>query len=266
MKIGIIGCGRLGTQVAQLLQADGVDVWSLRRQLETDQPESLRMYYHDAADAEQLQQLAASEAQSDALLVCANPGLRSGEPNDLPAVAHNVQTHFPDAYLIYTSSTAVYADAGGAVVDEAAAIADTDNARYLLAIEEAFLRRAHSLVLRLSALCGPQRDFLARRIDRAGHCLEVKGPLERWYNYIHQTDAAQIICELLQRQPPLCGVYNLSASEPVTAAEYYQQLIHAAGKQLKLEAVSQDQANKQVSVAALEQHCGRRQWRSLLDP
>src|SRR5690606_38753560 len=118
------------------------------------------------------------------------PILRRGKDNGLAAATPRIAAAFPAARLVYTGSTAVYADAAGATVDETGTVDRDDPASAgLLAIEAGILEHADSLVLRVGALVGPRRSHARERLA-AGETV-IRGDPDRPFSYVHEADCAE---------------------------------------------------------------------------
>jgi nucleoside-diphosphate-sugar epimerase len=115
--------------------------------------------------------------------------------------------------LVMTSSTAVYAEEDGGVVDEGSPLASTERALRLLAAEET-VRTAGGIVIRLAGLYdqerGPHRVFLRQgRSPRRGDGL---------LNLIHYDDAAEL-CRLALERGEAGAVYLGNDDRPITRRE-----------------------------------------------
>lgn len=121
----------------------------------------------------------------------------------------------------YLSTTGVYGDAGGAVVDESSALAPTsERGRRRVAAEAAWLalHRDHGVpvhVFRLAGIYGPGRspidkvrDGTAQRVIKPGHA----------FGRIHVEDIAQVLTASMARPDP-GAVYNVCDDEPEAPAE-----------------------------------------------
>jgi nucleoside-diphosphate-sugar epimerase len=135
---------------------------------------------------------------------------------------------FPDAPLIWTGTTAVYADAGGAAVDESGALLDDPASRGLFAIETAVRRHPRGLVLRAPALVGPARTDLRRRLAAAGPRMEVRGDPGRPFSVLHDRDLAAICLRALTDGWP-AGLLNAASPEAMSLRDYYRLQAAAAG-------------------------------------
>ena len=131
------------------------------------------------------------------------------------------------ARLVYTGSTAVYADRGGAGCDEQAAVAESDPAvAGLLTIERAVLTHGNALVLRATALIGPTRTHVLDKLRRGE--TTVKGDPDRPFSYLHEADLADLCVRALLGGLGR-GIMNAAAPERLTVRGYYGLLAHRAG-------------------------------------
>ncbi|HJO86581.1 MAG TPA: SDR family oxidoreductase, partial [Rhodospirillales bacterium] len=127
------------------------------------------------------------------------------------------------AWIGYLSTTGVYGDTGGALVDEASALnPSNDRSQWRATCEQGWLSvSAH--IFRLSGIYGQGRSSvdrlrlgLARRIDNPGHL----------FSRIHVDDIAQTLIASIN-QPSPGQIYNLCDDE---AAE--QQVVEAYAAEL----------------------------------
>lgn len=237
-RVLILGCGRLGTLVAQRLIALGHHVHGVRRSATADQ--AFPMSTGDAAHATTWATLG---TDWQAVLMSATPGLRRGRDHALDSVAAMVHQQVPSARLVYTGTTAIYGDADGAAVTETAP--PTPHAELLLAIEREVLGQEDALVLRLPAIVGATRDravIRAREAASAGRPLLIPGDPERPFPIIHEQDAADIataaLTGLLRQER---GVLNATSPQRLTARDYYVEAVRRAGVNI---AIASDGTNK----------------------
>lgn len=195
MQLLILGLGYSATRIAARARAAGVEVVGVRRQATGDS-----LAVDDPA-------LPALLEGADAILSSVPPEADGKEPmlerfgTSLRAAAAR------GAHLLYLSSTGVYGDTGGAVVDESAPVgAGRRSAR--TAADLAW-QALGATVIRLPGIYGPGRSALdqvrsgtARRIDRPGHR----------FNRIHVDDIAGGTLALLATGAR--GIFNLVDSRP----------------------------------------------------
>lgn len=212
MTVLIAGAGYVGTALAQLLLDRDFEVIALRR-TPSSIPEEVRE--HPACLA-----LGADLGDVDSLRVRLAPHLAR-----VTHIAHTTSAdeRSPAAYraayvdglanllvavdgapiqrLVYTSSTAVYGDRGGAVVDESTPIEDDtlgETARELVR-GEALVADHAGVVLRLGGIYGPTRTRLVDMV-REGRARLPREPT--FTNRIHRDDCAGALAHLLTLVTP----------------------------------------------------------------
>lgn len=131
----------------------------------------------------------------------------------------------------YLSSTGVYGDTGGALVDETARPAPTsERNRRRLAAEDGWLalwRRGVPVhVFRLSGIYGPGRSALDRA--RAGRDRRIDKPGHR-FGRIHVEDIAGVLRASMRRPRP-GAVYNVCDDQPAAAAEVIAHACRLLGR------------------------------------
>lgn len=130
---------------------------------------------------------------------------------------------FPEALLLFVSSTSVYGQTDGSVVTEASPTEpDRETSRILVGAESMIL--AHGgIVTRLAGIYGPGRSVILRRFLEGKAAIEDDG--RRYLNQIHRDDAADAILHLLTREPPPRGeIFNVSDSNPLRQIDCYETL------------------------------------------
>jgi nucleoside-diphosphate-sugar epimerase len=127
---------------------------------------------------------------------------------------------------VYTSSTSVYAQDGGVVVDETADTSEAPATGQVLLESEALLAEAANrvgrwYVLRLAGIYGPGRHFLLNQLrEGAG---EIPGRGDYALNMIHLDDIVSAICTALTGEAE-AGIYNVADDAPATKFEVMQYL------------------------------------------
>lgn len=129
----------------------------------------------------------------------------------------------PSAKPVFCSSVSLYADAGGAAVDESTPVQCQLERHAALLAAEALALQSGGVVARLAPLYGGGRCELLRR-HLAGEP-RLPGSPERWLNYLHVDDAvtALLFCALSGS-----GIYNL-CSESFTIKCVYDRLRQMTG-------------------------------------
>lgn len=131
---------------------------------------------------------------------------------------------FPDARTILTSSTSVYPQVDGEVVDETSpANPERQTGQFLREAEEVLLG-AGGIVLRLAGIYGPSRSVHLSRMIEGTASIE-SGAVSRCLNQIHRDDAAGAIVHLIESDPfPGGEIFNVADDCPISQRECYQSL------------------------------------------
>ncbi|MET0904650.1 MAG: NAD(P)-dependent oxidoreductase [Tardiphaga sp.] len=147
-------------------------------------------------------------ATADLILVSVPPGM-DGDP---------VLAHFSDeiansaARVIYLSSVGVYADHGGAWIDETATVVRDDTRRGLRARAEAAWQTTcgdRLRILRLAGIYGPGRNAFVNLASGRAHRIVKPGQV---FNRIHVDDIARTIAAAADC--PAAGIWNVCDDEP----------------------------------------------------
>lgn len=271
MNVLLLGCGVIGVATGRLLVNAGHQVFGIRRHPDgTDA--GFPISAGDAADPALYPRIAARFPAVDAVVCAANPGVRRGsgsgreKDNGLVASARLICATYPQARLIYTSTTSVYGDAKGGPVHEESAIDGTPEAQALIAIEQPFLQHRNALILRATALVGPTRTFTRDRLRAAnGGELSVKGDLDRPFSYLHEADLADLCVHALLGNMG-CGILNAASPQRITVRAYYAALSESAGITLQLKSDGATVPSRWIDAACLHATVGPQYpWRGMLD-
>tara|TARA_R110002072_G_scaffold99842_8_gene219619 strand:+ start:7817 stop:8689 length:873 start_codon:yes stop_codon:yes gene_type:complete len=215
----IVGCGDLGTRVGTSLAERGCSVTGVRRN-----PGKLPAgVIGRAADYTEPGSLAfAEQLQPDFVLAIFNPadrsisGYKAGFRTAMSNLLAGLGGHRP-RHILMTSSTRVFAEAGGGWVDETSELTTTDEwALEIIAAERLLLDSGHSAsVVRLAGVYGIPGGRLLSRIRRGELC--PPQPVS-YTNRIHRADCAGFLEHLLNLaaagntlEPVYIGVDDLPA-------------------------------------------------------
>lgn len=230
-KILILGCGYVGTALARLLRAKGDHVTGWVRSEESAAPlraEGLTIHVGDIGNVADWESL---PTNFDVAIHCASSN-RSG-PEVYASVylegLKNLVHHLPEARLLFTSSTSVYAQTDGAVVTELSPAEPTTETGKILREAEQFGLEHTVTILRLAGIYGPGRGVLISRLKRGEAVIEGDGT--RWINQIHRDDAAAALAHAIDSTEP-AEIYNVTDNEPVSYLTFFQWACTALGKPL----------------------------------
>ena len=220
MKIAILGCGYVGAEFARQARAAGHDVLGVVRS------EASRDKLRGEGIAAEAFDLYAGDwallpKQFDAVVYAASTG--GGGP-EAYALAYDVGVKRALAWaaavgaqaFVFTSSTGVYRQDDGRIVDEESVVGGAPTADAILGGERAVLSSgfAKARVLRFGGLYGPGRHHLVDQLRRGENV--IGGRVDHYINYLHRDDAASSILAALVGGPAGARVYNVGDGHPVT--------------------------------------------------
>jgi len=219
VRVVIVGCGYVGLELGRQLRDAGHDVVGVRRSeagLDAVAAAGLEPCRADATDPASLADLPDAEW----VVFAASSGGRGADAARAVYVEglRNVIEEYADRAsppdrLVYTSSTGVYGDHDGAVVDEETPLdPQTEKTRVLaeaeeVAVDEAAAAGIDGTVARFAGLYGPGRY----RLDRY-----LEGPVTEGYlNMVHREDAAGAVAFCLESDSARGEVVVVVDDEPV---------------------------------------------------
>jgi nucleoside-diphosphate-sugar epimerase len=246
MRVLIIGAGYVGLPLGAELVRRGHDVSGLRRDHSAAQVLQAAGIKPLFADITQSAALAGLPRDFDWIVNCAASGgggeeaYRSlyleGMRNVTEWIAPAGGPGRRDAgalRFVYTSSTSVYGQNDGSVVDEKSPTKpDAETARILLQAEKELLTAAHqrnfqAIILRVAGIYGPERGHWFKQFLKGEAHLEGNGA--RILNMIHRDDVIGCIIAALERGMP-GEIYNAVDDQPVSQFDFFSWLAAALGK------------------------------------
>lgn len=227
----LIGCGYLGERVAREWLRQGAEVAVLTRS--TSRAErfaslGLLPVVGDVLDPNSLRNLPAAETVLYAVgFDRTSPASKrsvyvDGVSNALRAVSATC------ARFIYVSSTSVYGQDGGELVDESSPTMPTEENGCICRDAEAAIRqlKADAIILRLAGIYGPGR--LLARVEQLRRGDGLTGNPEAWLNLIHVEDAVRAVLAA-ETRGVLGETYLVCDDRPLRRREYYSALAEAVG-------------------------------------
>lgn len=240
MRVLIAGCGYVGIRAGMELACQGHEVWGLRRSAGSAADLRAAGISPVAGDITRPETLRAIANRFDWVVCCAS-ATGGGAERYREVYAEGLRNLVdwlaasPPQRFVYTSSTSVYGQTDGSVVDETSPTQPTEETgQILVEAEEVLLaavreRQFPAVVLRLAGIYGPGRGYWLKQFIRGEARLE--GSVDRVLNMIHRDDAAEAITAALQRGRP-GEVYNVVDDEPVSQLTLYQWLSERLGRPL----------------------------------
>jgi nucleoside-diphosphate-sugar epimerase len=225
----ILGCGYLGRRVAARWLSprptepdERTRVVALtRRNGETLYTLGIEPISGDVLDPESLQHLPAASTVLYAVGLDRSTG-KSMREVYVSGLEHVLNTLPECEKFIYISSTSVYAQTNGELVDESSGTDPReDSGKIILEAEQLLrLRKPHAIILRLAGIYGPDR-LLCKQALLAGEPLV--GDAGKWLNLIHVDDGVEAILTTESHGEP-GKTYNIADDEPVTRWDFYGTL------------------------------------------
>jgi len=218
-RVAIFGFGYLGEALAREFAAAG---WAITCASLSGSAGCLAC---DLGDPAAVRAVAQQAGPTDFVVHCAASGRGGADAYQRVYVdgIKNLLAAFPGVPLLFTSSTSVYGQTDGSLVDESSpAIPDRQTSQLLLDAERLVLD-AHGIVARLSGIYGPGRSMILQKF-LAGHAV-IEEDGRRFLNQVHRDDIATAIVHLARLSGELHGrVFNVTDSRPLTQLECYSAL------------------------------------------
>jgi nucleoside-diphosphate-sugar epimerase len=196
-KILIVGCGAIGSELAEVLSAKGHDVTGLKRRPPVSSSDSIRYVAGDINSAADLADLDSDFTQ---VYFIVSPDGRTEQSYRAiyESGLNNLLTKLPDAQWLIVSSTSVYGQTQGEWVDEDS-IAEPDNitSRLIRQAEQRLIAsNPANIVVRFSGIYGPGREYLLRQ---AMQTPAIQQTPPYYTNRIHQQDCVGVLAFLLEQ-------------------------------------------------------------------
>ncbi len=229
MRVLVIGAGYVGRVLCQLLEGGG------HRPVPVNRGGGGGARAADVTDRGSLDVLRAEVGGVDAVVHCASAGRGGDRVGRYRAVyrdgCRNLVETFAPGCLVFVSSTSVYGQTDGSVVDEGSATEPAAETGKVLLEAEALALGAGGSVARLAGIYGPGRSYLLKgylagegAID--GDSADAEG---RWLNQIHRDDVASALAHLLLGDVR-AGIYNVVDDGDLTQRGCYRELDRRFGK------------------------------------
>jgi nucleoside-diphosphate-sugar epimerase len=272
-RLLIIGHGYVGSVLARQFVDSSFTVRAVNRSAEPGLP--YPVLPGDVSSLESVRALASSlGADAPELIVHCASSSRGG-PDAYRSVfiegLRNLHTAFPGVPVIFTSSSSVYGQVDGSLVDEDSDTEPDRETSRLLCEAEQITREAGGIALRLAGIYGPGRSVHVKKMIEGSATID-EGEVSRYLNQIHRDDAASAIRHLatVGADHFRGRLFNVVEDTPLTQRQCYEGLSAILGLPLPPEAppeLDRKRAwtNKIVSNAALRETGWRPLYPSFLD-
>ena len=213
----IAGHGYLGQEISRQASGAGWQVTALSRSGESD---ALACDLSDPAQVETLQ----AGIQPSCIIFSASSGRGGTEAYRavfLEGARHLLST-FPEAHLVFVSSTSVYHQVDGSLVTEESPTNPARETGQILLEAESQVLEGNGTVARLAGIYGPGRSVILSRLLEGSAIIEEDG--RRFLNQIHRDDAATALLHLTAQGESKGQIYNVCDSSPLHQGDCYQAL------------------------------------------
>lgn len=220
-RVVIAGCGFVGLATARRLHQAGWEVLGCTHSEDSARALAGEPFAVRSADLTDLSSLAALAdwRECAAVIHCASSGRGGADAYRSVYLqgAQNLLDVLAPQWLLFTSSTSVYAQNSGEwVTEESAAEPDRETGRILRETEELVVANG-GCVARLAGIYGPGRSVLLKKFFSGEAVIEGDGA--RWINQVHRDDIATALTLLVENAAT--GVFNVSDDTPMTQREIY---------------------------------------------
>lgn len=228
-RLVIFGCGYVGSALAETALAAGARVEALTRnpvKAAALESKGIRAVVADLAATGWHQQIASG---ADFVVNCVSSGgpenYRSSYVDGMRSIlAWAGQGRTPVGTLVYTSSTAVYPQGGGVVIDETAEAPGSTPNGAIIRESEILLQSApatavrRQFILRLAGIYGPGRHHLLDQLRAGATALNGRG--DHRLNLAHRDDIVSAMLACLQAPAETGGgIFNVADDAPALRAE-----------------------------------------------
>jgi len=258
MRALIVGCGYVGLPLAHELFKQGHQVFGMRRSSSADEELKAAGIVPLPADITKPESLARLPRDFDWVVNCAASGggdaeaylqlYLQGTRNLIEWLALGSAGA---SRIVYTSSTGVYGQNDGSVVDETSPTEPpVETAKVLVETEKVLLAAARdnnfpAVVLRVAGIYGPNRGYLLKQYLK--NEARIEGGGGRFLNMIHRDDLIGVIIAAL-RSGRAGEIYNAVDDEPVSQLRFFQWLAGKLGRELPPTAPEDAEANRKRGV------------------
>jgi nucleoside-diphosphate-sugar epimerase len=233
VRIGVIGCGWLGTLLVKALVKDAYYVIATTQQHDKIKPitdlgaqaEILTLPFGD------INENSAAVFCCDTLIICIPPGIRKGKkdyPDKIADIIKQAELRKVNR-VILISTTAVYEGIIGDVTESAKLNVDIEKVSILTQAEQHVVGFSkQGIVIRAAGLVGPNRHpgvfFRNKKLLTAPNA---------YVNLVHQIDiVGQIL--LMIKSETITGIFNAASDMQVTKKHYYSIAAKALNVSLPL--------------------------------
>jgi nucleoside-diphosphate-sugar epimerase len=224
-RILIAGCGYVGQAAADLFHEQGWNVEGWTASAQSAGQLAAKPYAIRGVDITNPAAVSAVREEFDVVTQCASTGGADAEEYRRTYLkgARNLLHAFPRTTLLFASSTSVYPQKDGDIVDETSPANPAHERGQILREAEDLVLSHNGMVARLAGIYGPGRSFLLRRF-LAGEATPGREH-DRFINQAHRDDIVSALFLLAEERANLGGqIYNVVDDQPILARDAYEWL------------------------------------------
>jgi nucleoside-diphosphate-sugar epimerase len=248
MRVLIVGCGYVGLPLGVELVREGHEVFGLRRTRLAEAELTTAGVKPLSADITSLEELKKLPSDYD-WVVNTVSSTKGGVEEYRQVYLHGMRNLLewlepaPPKRFVYTSSTSVYGQTDGPVVDETSpAEPVNETSRVLLEAEQVLANQNFPvIILRVAGIYGPGRGYWLQQFLRGE--AKIPGHGERILNMVHRDDVVGAIIAALEHGQA-GEIYNTVDDEPVTQINLFRWLSGATGRAMPPFSAEAEQARK----------------------
>ena len=262
-KILIAGCGYVGLVTGQLFRDNGWEVEGWTASDVSARELTREDFVVRAVDITDAAAVANAGGGYDAIVqsVSSRGGNAEAYRQIYLSGARHLSSAFPDARLLFTSSTSVYAQREGEWVTELSAAEPVKETAAVLRETEEVVLAAGGVIARLGGIYGPGRSALLRKFLAGTAAISPEEP--RYLNQVHRDDVASALfllvtqlCNARASSPGSANIFNITDNHPLTERQCYESLAARLGGRVPPTAAAgterkRGNSNKRVSSARL---------------
>ena len=244
MRVLIVGVGYVGLPLGAELVRRGNKVYGMRRTAAADDALRQAGILPLTADISRAETRVALPDDFDWVVNCAATG--GGSVDEYRRLylqgTRNLIAWLSPAFMrrsgaryLYTSSTGVYGQSDGSIVDESSPTEPaSETAQVLVETERTLLAAARgknfpAIILRAAGIYGPGRGYLLKQFLSGEARIEGEGG--RFLNMIHRDDLIRAILAALERGQA-GEIYSATDDEPVSQLDFFTWLAEKLGKSI----------------------------------
>jgi len=223
MRVIVIGAGFVGKPLCELMEGAGHHVVRVTR---NGADSSVAC---DVSNLESLTMLREGKGAADIVIHCASSGgIGTDRAIRYQQVyvdgCNNIIETFPDSRFVFVSSSSVYGQRDGSVVDEESIAEPLSVTSQLLLRAESITFEFGGSVARLAGIYGPGRSYLLKKYIEKNAQIDGNEPDSdgRWINQIHRDDAASALAHMVEKSE-MNGIYNVCDDTPMLQRACYEE-------------------------------------------